>query len=83
MTDLTCDLGRKETERWQNVNPKIIIILTVGIYRTHLQSKQQHNYEAIRISHKVFPYEERGRGSPHVEQMDIQMYRTGGRVKKD
>ena len=48
MTDLTCDLGRKESKRWRNVNPKIIIILTVGIYRTHLNIYYQHqNYDIL------------------------------------
>ena len=48
MTDLTCDLGRKESKRWRNVNPIIIIILTVGIYRTHLNIYYQHqNYDIL------------------------------------
>ena len=42
-----------------------------------------NNYETKRISNDVFPYEERVWGSPDIEQMDIQMSGTGGRVKKD
>ena len=30
-------LDRKENKRWQNVNPTLLKIFTVGIYRTHLK----------------------------------------------
>ena len=36
VTESAYNLSRKESKRWQNVNPKLLTLLTVGICRTHL-----------------------------------------------
>ena len=48
MTESTYNLSRKESKRWQNVNTQLLIILTVGIYRTHLY--------LLRFFHPFNPY---------------------------
>ena len=36
VTDKADSMRQRETKRWQNVNPQLLTLLTVGIYRTHL-----------------------------------------------